>query len=64
MPAGTVTPKEALFWQPEVLSEPPDYQSKYWCISLADPEFQFHEHRLISHIPQPERLRHVYIEGY
>jgi len=31
---------------------------------LADPEFQFHEHRLISHIPQPKRLWHVYLEGY
>ena len=33
-------------------------------VSLTDPEFQFHEHRLVSHILQTERLRHVYLERY
>jgi len=56
MPFGTVVPKETLFWQPEAPSEPPDCQSKYQHISLAGPEFQLHEHKLVLHIPQPERL--------
>ena len=28
------------------------------------PEFQFHKRRLISHIPQPERLDHVFLEDW
>jgi len=33
-------------------------------ISLIYPEFQFHKRRLISHIPQPERLDHVFLEDW
>jgi len=33
-------------------------------ISLVYTDFQFHKRRLISHIPQPERLYHVFLEEY
>ena len=62
-PAGTVIQTEMLFWQPEAPSQPPDYQSKYWHISLVGSEFQFLECRLVPRIPQPERLWRVCQEG-
>jgi hypothetical protein len=35
---------ETLFWRPEELSKPPDYQSRYSRASLVYLEIEFHEH--------------------
>jgi hypothetical protein len=49
-PFGTALPMGTLFWQPEVLSEPHDYQRKSLHISLACPEFKFNKQANIAYI--------------
>ena len=56
MPFGTVGPMETLFWWPEELSKPPDYQSRYSHISLVYSEIELHKYMPRQHISQPERL--------
>jgi hypothetical protein len=50
-------------WRLEALSEPPDYQSRYWRISLTYPGLQFHERRLglraYQHPCNSERFQHL-----